>query len=226
MKSCLLSLLLLLTPFVSPAVQADTWPAGQGEINPAIAELDALLGGIDTFQADVQQIIVEASGGILEESEILFRLKRPDGFYWETLEPFPELIVTDGVSLWHYEPDLWQVTIEDWDAEQSELAAQLLGGRTDVLTTDYNVQRHESSSDARAEFILHPLDPASLYEQVSIYFEQGVLAAIHVSNTNGQRTLWQFHNQRVNQAIDDALFRFTMPDDDDIEVMDNRSASE
>jgi len=214
-------LLLILVPF-GTTLQATSHPVA-AETDPDIAELDVLLGGIDTFRADVQQIIVEASGGVLEESEILFQLKRPDGFYWETLEPFPELIVTDGISLWHYEPDLWQVTIEDWDVEQSELAAQLLSGRTVALGENYSVRRHESSSDVRAEFILRPLDPASLYEQVSIYFEQGILTAIHITNTNGQRTLWQFHNQRVNEPIEDAVFGFEMPDDEDIEVMDNRT---
>ncbi len=190
-----------------------------------LIELDTLLGGIDTFQADVQQIIVEASGGVLEESEIIFRLKRPHGFYWETLEPFPELIVTDGESLWHYEPDLWQVTIEDWNIDQSELAAQLLSGRTLALAEEYTVRRHEASTDERAEFLLYPLDPASLYEQVSIYFDRAVMQAIHITSTNGQRTLWQFRNQRLNEPLSDDMFTFDIPDDEDIEVMDNRTAN-
>jgi len=192
--------------------------------NPDLIELDTLLGGIETFQADVQQIIVEVSGGVLEESQIVFRLKRPHGFYWETLEPFPELIVTDGESLWHYEPDLWQVTIEDWDIDQSELAAQLLSGRTLALAEEYTVRRHEASTHERAEFLLYPMDPASLYEQVSIYFESAVMQAIHITSTNGQRTLWQFSNQKLNEPLSDDIFTFEMPDDEDIEVMDNRTA--
>lgn len=67
-----------------------------------LEQLDVLLNGISTLTADVSQLIVESDGGVLEESEILMKLKRPDGFYWETVSPFPELIVTDGLKLWNY----------------------------------------------------------------------------------------------------------------------------
>ena len=59
------------------------------DVNPADAEqpalsaeeqLDLLLENLQTFRADVRQLIVENTGGVLEESEILFMLKRPHGF--------------------------------------------------------------------------------------------------------------------------------------------------
>ncbi|MDC0414636.1 outer membrane lipoprotein carrier protein LolA, partial [Gammaproteobacteria bacterium] len=92
----------------------------------AMNRLDRLLNDIATLRSDVVQLIVESDGGVLEESEIQMLLKKPDGFYWETLTPFPELIVTNGSTLWNYQPDLEQVVIEDWDSSRSELAAQLL----------------------------------------------------------------------------------------------------
>ncbi len=104
----------------------------------AIDELDTLLQGIETLSATVVQLIVESDGGILEESDIQMHLKKPDGFYWETLSPFPELVVTNGVTLWNYQPDLEQVVIEDWDTSRSELAAQLLNGQTGNLAEEYH----------------------------------------------------------------------------------------
>ncbi len=190
---------------------------------PAWQQLQQLLEGFDTFQADVRQIIVEADGGVLEESDIRFLLKRPDGFYWETLEPWPELIVTDGESLWHYEPDLWQLTIDDWDAAESALAARLLGGQTEALTEEYDVARHDASSARQQEFVLVPHDPVSTYVQLSLYFEDSVLASIQIAHSNGQQTVWQFRNARVDEKIDDRHFQFDMPDDEDLEVIDNRS---
>ena len=56
----------------------------------ALDRLDTLLGNIETLAADVVQLIVESDGGVLEQSEIQMLLKKPDGFYWETLTPFPE----------------------------------------------------------------------------------------------------------------------------------------
>ena len=85
------------------------------------------------MSATVQQLIVESDGALLEESSIQMHVMRPDGFYWETLEPFPELVVTNGAVLWNYQPDLEQVVIENWDSSRAELAAELLSGRTDSL---------------------------------------------------------------------------------------------
>ena len=85
---------------------------GRGLAQSSLDKLDALLQDISTLTADVTQLIVESDGGILEESEIRMQLKKPDGFYWETIAPFPELIVTNGKLLWNFQPDLEQVVIE------------------------------------------------------------------------------------------------------------------
>lgn len=192
------------------------------------AALEALLADIDTLQSDVRQVIVEADGDVLEESRIRFLLKRPDGFYWETVEPWPELIVTDGETLWHYQPDLWQLTIDDWEQDESELAAHLLSGRFGRLSEDYTVQSHPASTSAQRSFVLEPLDPGSVYEQLQLYFEKGRLASIDVDQTNGQRTMWEFNDVVVNEPVDDAQFRFELPEDVDrdlLDVMDNRDAT-
>ncbi|MCB1649257.1 MAG: outer membrane lipoprotein chaperone LolA [Pseudomonadales bacterium] len=199
------------------------WPwTGSVAQDEAAAQLGALLEGIETYQADVRQLIVESSGGVLEESGIRFMLKRPNGFYWETLEPYPELIVTDGRQLWNYQPDLLQVTIEDWDNEHSELAAQLLNGRIDEIEQDYFINGGRVGDGNAYEFILEPVDPASLYERVTLYFRDNSLGSIHIDNGNGQRTFWEFFNAQVNAPIDDSAFVFTAPED--IEIIDNRGA--
>lgn len=185
----------------------------------AANKLEELLGSIDTIQADVRQLIMESTGGILEESEIKFKLKRPDGFYWETILPYPELIVTDGVTLWNYQPDLLQVTIEPWDAARSELAAQLLNGRMDEIRADYTITGGAVRDSEGWEFFLEPLDDASLYRRVTLYFTGTQLTSIHVDNGNGQRTFWEFFNHEINLPLDDALFVFIPPED--IDVIDN-----
>lgn len=186
------------------------------------ARLTDLLADLQSFRADVRQLITESSGGVLEESDILFMLRRPHGFYWETQAPFPELIVTNGTTLWNYQPDLLQLTIEDWDPSESELSAQLLGGETDAIADEYHIEA-VPVADNDWEFVLRPRDPASLYERVIVFFADDLLESILLINTNGQRTLWEFYNRQVNEPIDDAVFHFETPDDDSLDVIDNRS---
>jgi outer membrane lipoprotein carrier protein len=204
--------LLIAITLLSPTVFAQ---------DDSAAQLTELLSGIETLQADVRQLIVESTGGVLEESEIKFMLKRPNGFYWETLNPYPELVVTDGRSLWNYQPDLLQVSIEDWEAERSELAAQLLNGNIAEIEADYFINGGRIGSGNTWEFVLEPVDPASLYERVTLYFRDRRLDSIHIDNGNGQRTFWEFFEHRFNESLEDSIFVFNIPDD--IEVIDNRS---
>ena len=185
----------------------------------ALDRLDALLGNIETLAADVVQLIVESNGGVLEESEIQMRLKKPDGFYWETLTPFPELIVTDGSTLWNYQPDLEQVVIEDWDSSRSELAAQLLSGNIESLGEDYTIDSVTSAQSEHQEFELTPRAADNVYQLISINFMRDELDSIYLNSKNGQQTVWRFENVIRNSAITDAQFQFIPPEN--IEIIEN-----
>jgi outer membrane lipoprotein carrier protein len=184
-------------------------------------KLDGLLQDIQTLSASVTQLIVESDGAVLEESAIQMHLLRPDGFYWETLDPFPELVVTDGNTLWNYQPDLEQVVIEDWDSAQSELAAQLLSGRTDKLSEEYRIDVVPDASESESLFQLHPLGADSVYRVIRISFLKQELESIHLDNKNGQQTLWQFSDLQRNKELEQTLFEFEPPAG--IEVVDNSS---
>lgn len=208
-------------PMSSDPITSEAAASHAEALSEDLQLLDNQLKNLQTFRADVRQLIVENTGGVLEESEILFMLKRPHGFYWETLQPFPELIVTDGETLWNYQPDLLQLSIENWDASRSELAAQLLSGNTEAIAEEYKVSAVPvNGSDW--EFLLYPNDPASLYQQVSLYFEQEQLVSILLINTNGQRTFWEFNNREVNIELDSSLFVFATPDDEFLDIVDKR----
>ncbi len=185
----------------------------------ALERLDSLLNDIDTLSADVIQLIVESDGGVLEESEIKMLLKKPDGFYWETLSPFPELIVTDGNTLWNYQPDLEQVVIEDWDSSRSELAAQLLSGNIDSLSADYTIEGVTEQDREHQEFELMPRQMDSVYRRITINFMHNELESIYLSSRSGQQTVWQFENVVRNQEISNAHFEFVPPEN--IEIIEN-----
>ena len=182
-----------------------------------IGELDLLLRDITTISADILQLIIESDGGVLEETEIKMLLKRPDRLYWETVSPFQELVVTNGQVLWNYQPDLEQVTIEDWNSDDSELAAQLLNGRTEKLSNDYYVAM--INADDNKSFELSPKMSDSIYELVTVSFIDNFLDMIHLNGRNGEQTVWQFNNLVMNSRIENNSFEFEVPDD--IEVVSN-----
>ena len=175
-----------------------------------VAKLDKLLQDIDTITAEVNQLIVESDGGVLEESQIIMHIKRPDGFYWETVAPFPELLVTNGKRLWNYQPDLEQVVIEDWNPDQSALAAQLLYGETENLEEDYYIVAIDAEQSQTFE--LKPKSPDNLYELITISFVNRSLELIYIENSSGERTAWQFTSSDINLPLGEDLFEFIPPD--------------
>ena len=185
----------------------------------ALARLDSLLANINSLTADVVQLIVESDGGILEESNIKMLLKKPNGFYWETITPYQELIVTNGIKLWNYQPDLEQVVIEDWDVSKSELAAQLLSGKTENLDSQYIIEELSDTNNDSQEFVLTPVDADSIYTQISINFITSELDLIYLNSRNGQQTVWRFVAIERNQILEDSLFDFQPPAG--IEIIEN-----
>lgn len=180
-----------------------------GQESP-IVKLDKLLSNIDTITAEINQLIVESDGGILEESQIIMHIKRPEGFYWETVTPFPELLVTNGKRLWNYQPDLEQVVIEDWNPDQSALAAQLLYGKTENLEEDYYIVAIDAEQSQTFE--LKPKSPDNLYELITISFINSSLELIYIENSSGERTAWQFTSSDINLPLGEDLFEFIPPD--------------
>lgn len=185
----------------------------------ALARLDSLLANINSLTADVVQLIVESDGGVLEESNIKMLLKKPNGFYWETITPYQELIVTNGIKLWNYQPDLEQVVIEDWDVSKSELAAQLLSGKTENLDSQYIIEELSDTNNDSQEFVLTPVDADSIYTQISINFITSELDLIYLNSRNGQQTVWRFDAIERNQILEDSLFDFQPPAG--IEIIEN-----
>ena len=185
----------------------------------ALARFDSLLANVDSLTADVVQLIVESDGGILEESSIKMLLKKPNGFYWETITPYQELIVTNGIKLWNYQPDLEQVVIEDWDVSKSELAAQLLSGKTENLDSEYIIEELSDTSNDSQQFVLTPVDADSIYTRISINFITSELDLIYLNSRNGQQTVWRFDAIERNQILEDSLFNFQPPAG--IEVIEN-----
>ena len=205
----------LTTGFIGLLLWCVTASADEQDAQRLVERLDSL----STLRADVEQLIIESDGGLLETSTVRMLLKKPNGFLWETLEPFPELLVTNGEWLWNFQPELEQVVIEPWSFKDSDFAARLLAGDSTGLDTDYHITAVEGSSAELMDFQLEPIDPSALHSRIDIGFLGDALDSIVLNERSGQRTVWRFTNSIRNQTIDDAEFNFTPPPG--VEVINN-----
>lgn len=98
------------------------------EADPAFDKLIAGLSATRGFSCSFRQVVSFAEGGEKSYRGELAVL-RPGKFRWHYTAPYEQLYVSDGGSIWHYEPDLMQAErMKGLDAVDPE-AMKLLDGR-------------------------------------------------------------------------------------------------
>ena len=187
----------------------------QAEPTPAAAQLGKLLTNMKSLDADFQQRILDAKGSRLQEVSGHLSLARPGKFYWKTENPFPQTVVSDGETLWLYDPDLEQVTVQQVDPAQSRTPAMLLSGNIDSIEERFTIKLTRESAQFK-EFLLIPTGQESLFEELRLSFVAGELASLLLSDSLGQRTSIELFSTQLNPELPDDRFTFTVPDDIDV----------
>jgi outer membrane lipoprotein carrier protein len=185
----------------------------------AITQLQALLEQTQTLSAEVDQLLMDQDGRELQETRALLLMEKPARFRWEITQPYEQLTVTDGATLWHYEPDLEQVTIEPFDENLERTPVALLNADAASIAEAYDVSSTNMGEEL-VRFILIPRSPDRLVERLSLTFKGPVLEEMQFEDSLGQQTSLSFHEVNRNVPLDPAQFSFTPPDD--IDVIDNR----
>lgn len=183
------------------------------------SRLVALLGEVERMEARVDQLVLDQSGREVQEAQAELVLSKPDHFYWRTIAPYEEVMVTDGHTLWVYEPDLEQLSIQDFSGDLSRTPALLLSEDAETLHASFDIS--VEASNGREQFTLLPRDPGSLFEILSLNFSQGRLEDMHFEDSLGQKTHMRFNILSVNQPVDETLFRFEAPAG--VDIIDNRA---
>lgn len=177
----------------------------------ALQELVALLQQTDTLQAEVEQLLMDQEGRELQETRALLLMQKPSSFRWEIVEPYSELMVTDGNRIWRYEPDLEQVTIQTFNTELDRTPVMLLNGTAESIRDNYAVTASTMADGEHQRFILLPRQPDSLFERMSLTFNGAVLEEMQFEDSLGQQTSLSFHDVQRNVAVDAGSFSFEPP---------------
>ncbi len=204
LRRCTLGL--LLGSLALPALAA-----GQEQ---ATEKLAALLGSAQTLQGRFSQLTLDATGTRLQESSGLMELKRPGMFRWVTEPPMDQELVSDGKTVWLYDPDLMQVTIQAMDERMTHTPALLLSGDVKQISASFEIQHSENAGTD--EFLLTPRARDTLFDSLRLSFKDNLINDMQLNDAVGQRTNILFMSIRMNEPLDDSHFRFEIPADVDV----------
>ncbi|KEY57735.1 outer membrane lipoprotein chaperone LolA [Serratia sp. DD3] len=184
----------LLSGWVSTAVWAD-----------AAQDLQSRLAKVNSFHASFSQTVTSADGAAVQQGEGELWVKRPNLFNWHMTSPDESVLVSDGETLWFYNPFVEQVTAS-WLKSATGNTPFMLITRNDANDwKQYNVKQKGD------EFELTPKASSGNLKQFAITVtNSGTIKSFTAVEQDGQRSAYQLKGQQ-NSRVDAAKFKFTLP---------------
>jgi outer membrane lipoprotein carrier protein len=176
--------------------------------------LENFLNSLQTLHAQFEQRQFSETGKLLEISKGEVYVKRPGKFRWEYQQPYDQLIVADGRSVWIYDKDLEQVTIKNLDDALGKTPALL-------LSTDGNVNRDFFVIELPRQrqltrLLLKPKNEEAQFKSIQLNLQGSILSGLELKDNFGQTTFIAFKQAKNNLVFNESLFVFRPPSGTDI----------
>lgn len=149
-----------------------------------------------------------------ETSEGHMKVARPMKFAWLVSQPYEQSVISDGETLWVYDPDLEQATYQPVGEQIQRSPAMILAQPESTLTNDYDIT--EAGDDDLTAYRLFPTAEDAVFSEMTLLFEQEEIREIRLKDNLGQTTLITFSNVATGTDIDPAVFEFSPPPGTDV----------
>jgi len=190
--------------------------AGEIGAEQASKQLNQLLSAMQSMQANFEQWVSDAKQTTLQHVTGKMWIQRPGQFRWDTNEPYPQKIVSDGKSLWIYDVDLEQATKKKLDNQIGNTPALLLSGDPKRISENFAVTGYKFDKTGELQFDLHPKDKNAMFSLLRVHFLHGKLEDMFLEDNLGQTTRIQFSDIKENQKLADTLFALNLPSSVDV----------
>ncbi len=182
----------------------------------ASAELAQLLNQSNTLRADFKQSLYDAQHSVIQESTGSVELLRPGHFKWQIKTPNPQLLITNGKTLWIYDEDLQQVSQQSLSRAGQLSPAELLSGSVVALEKQFVIIRENNPT--LSSFLLKPKTQDSPFQWVRLQFKRNTLFAMQFRNELGELSDFQFSKLQTGLSLKASSFDFKAPKGVDILV--------
>ena len=180
----------------------------------ARAQFKRFLAEVHGFEAVFEQQVFDETGKPTETSSGRVAVSRPGRFDWDYRQPYQQRIVSDGKTLWVYDADLAQLTVNAVRPGAADSPARLLG---DDFNLDEAFQVDPApDADGLAWLHLRPRSAQPQFSEVWLGLREGRVAAMRLKDNLGQVTALRFSELVPNPALPAARFQFEPPPGTDV----------
>jgi chaperone LolA len=175
---------------------------------------------IKNFSADFEQTTI--TGGKKRTALGKLTFQKPNLLRQEYLEPktkkVSQLIVSDGKSLISYTPMIKQVTKQDIDKNQEIFPG--FGQSLENVEKNYNIKLIKDELAEKKGVHCIELTPKKTTEDTMIFDAVQIwvrdedsipVQVMYRDDKNGATFFFSFNNIKLNDKLDDSVFKFTIP---------------
>ncbi|NHB91554.1 outer membrane lipoprotein chaperone LolA [Photorhabdus cinerea] len=171
----------------------------------ASRNLQERLGKVSSFHASFTQTVTSNDGATIQEGEGQLWVKRPNLFNWHMTSPDESVLISDGETLWFYNPFVEQVTAT-WLKDATGNTPFMLITRNDAKEwsqykiiqkgDDFKLTPNNANGNLKRFFITVTTD--------------GIIQKFSAIEQDGQKSAYQLKGLQ-NTYVDAAKFSFTLP---------------
>ncbi|EFE93565.1 outer membrane lipoprotein chaperone LolA [Serratia odorifera] len=184
----------LLSGFASTSVLAD-----------AAQDLQTRLAKVNSFHASFTQTVTGGDGSAVQQGEGELWVKRPNLFNWHMTSPDESVLVSDGETLWFYNPFVEQVTATWLKSATGNTPFMLITRNSPSDWKQYNIKQKGD------DFELTPKSSSGNLKQFAISVtNSGTIKSFAAVEQDGQRSAYALKSQQ-NTTVDAGKFKFTPP---------------
>ncbi|MGP4123079.1 MAG: outer membrane lipoprotein chaperone LolA [Sodalis sp. (in: enterobacteria)] len=193
MKKCLMTASLFIAALAAPAFADDA------------DVLQSRLNQVNSFYASFTQRVTAAEGGTVQEGKGDLWVKRPNLFNWHMTAPDESVLVSDGKTLWFYNPLVEQATA-NWLKDATGNTPFILITRNNAAEwRQYNVKQRGDT------FSLVPKFNNNNLKQFTIKVTtNGTIEGFTAVERDGQCSAYELKVQK-NGQVKEEKFYFTLP---------------
>ena len=172
------------------------------------------LASVDYFSANFKQSIKSVDGELIQTGAGNISIKKPSLVHWQTTEPDETLIISDGESLWFYDPFIEQVTAYSLNSAIKNTPILLLTNNDEALWQHYDVTSltDNQGNMIKDGFLVKAKQEKSQVKHLTIIFKGNELTQFSFQDATGQTS--EINLSDFNKAKEPAnsLFSFTVPE--------------
>ena len=153
--------------------------------------------------------MVDEDDNVLQEGQGSLAVKKPHFLHWKTTEPEESLIVSDGSTLWVYDPFVEQASAYAIENSVANTPILLLTSTDDSLWQQYTVSQQNADS-----YLIHSNDESSRIKTLSLKFlpNSHHLKSFSMLDSTGQLSVITLENTNTQSNVDTTLFNFSLPE--------------